>query len=351
MSFSLEPAGDAGQGAAVEVEGIDVAHELGLLLVDDEVAVLTPVVAEKPAERDGHFPVREPFPVSPGDVLRYGAGFLLRQAGHDRDEQLAFGVERPDVLLFEVHLHPGVLQLAHGGQGVYGVAGEPRHGLGDDQVDLARQCVGDHRLESGAVFGGGAGDAFVGVDSGELPAGVVGDVAGVVVDLRLIRGDLIFMAGGDSGVACDLANTRLVEGLAGVAAFGGRDRGDGARHLAFTPLSAEPFRFGFGDGPVFREGFGRCWCAAAVETVGAGVLPAGFDQLRPRGFLRRGPGGLLQVWPPRVTTGGAIGVVERVVVFPGHVDVVDARSEHVVVELVDTEDAGDEGGSSYLRVW
>lgn len=41
--------------------------------------------------------------------------------------------------------------------------------------------------------------------------------------------------------------------------------------------------------------------------------------------------------------GGAIGVVERVLVLPGHVDVVDASSEHVVVELVDAQHVGDEG--------
>ncbi|MDY3127465.1 MAG: hypothetical protein SOW59_04960 [Corynebacterium sp.] len=40
MAFGLELFGDAGQGAAVEVEGVDVAYELGLHLVDDEKEIV-----------------------------------------------------------------------------------------------------------------------------------------------------------------------------------------------------------------------------------------------------------------------------------------------------------------------
>lgn len=136
MAFGLELFCDAGQGAAVEVEGADVADEFGLFLVDNEVAVLASLVAEEPAERDGDFPVGEAFPVPPGDVLTDGACFLLRERTHDGDEEFAFGVERPGILLFEEHLYSGVLQLAHGGQRIDGVAGESGDTLGDDQVDL-----------------------------------------------------------------------------------------------------------------------------------------------------------------------------------------------------------------------
>ena len=91
----MESFGDAGQGAAVEVEGVNVADEFGLLLVDDEVAVGTSVVAEEPNEGDGDSPVREPFPVPSGDVLADGAGFLLREAGHDGDGHFNSLVEFP----------------------------------------------------------------------------------------------------------------------------------------------------------------------------------------------------------------------------------------------------------------
>ena len=203
VALFLEGAGNAGQGLTVEVEGVDVADGDGLGLVDDEVAVGAFVVAEEPSVRDGDFPIREPFPVPPRDVFGDGAGFFLREAGHDGDQQFTFGVEGSDVLLFEEHLHPGVLQRAHGGQGVDGVAGEPGHALGDDQINLPGQGIGNHVLEAGAVFGGSSGDAFVGVNTCQLPPGMVGDVAGVVVDLRLIRGDLVLVIGGDAGVACD----------------------------------------------------------------------------------------------------------------------------------------------------
>ncbi|CRH93139.1 Uncharacterised protein [Chlamydia trachomatis] len=172
----------------------------------------------------------------PRDVLGNGTGFLLRERAHDRNQQLAFGVECPDVLLFEVHLHSGVLQLAHGGERVDGIAGEPRDGLGDDEVDLARECVGDHGLESDAAFGGGAGDAFVGVDPGELPASVFGDVAGVVIDLRRIGGDLVFVVGGHASVACDAFDRWCVQAGSAVELAGCWDRGDRSYHVLFSYL-------------------------------------------------------------------------------------------------------------------
>ena len=47
------------------------------------------------------------------------------------------------------------------GEGVDGVAGEPRHAFGEDQIDFSGKGVGDHSFEAFAVFGRGAGDAFV----------------------------------------------------------------------------------------------------------------------------------------------------------------------------------------------
>ena len=122
------------------------------------------------------------------------------RAGHDRNEQLALGVQRVDVFLLEVDLDALFLELAHGSQAVHGVAGEAGDGLGDDEVYLSRQCVGDHLVEAFAPFGIGAGDALVGVHPGERPVGPFLDVMGVVVHLRLIAGELFVAVGGDAGV-------------------------------------------------------------------------------------------------------------------------------------------------------
>ena len=77
----------------------------------------------------------------------------MGEGTHDGDEELAFGVEGPDAFFFEEDLHAFVFEGSNGGERVDGVAGEPGHTLGDDQVDLAVERVGDHLLESSAVFG------------------------------------------------------------------------------------------------------------------------------------------------------------------------------------------------------
>lgn len=66
---------------------------------------------------------------------------------------------------------------------------------------------------------------------------MVGDVAGVVVDLRLIRGHLVLMIGRDAGVADDFTDRGLPQRGAGVQAASGWDRGDGTSHQR-SPRSA-----------------------------------------------------------------------------------------------------------------
>ena len=92
--------------------------------------------------------VREPLPLSPGDVFRDGAAFLLGQAGHDGDEQLPFAVQGVDILLLEVDLHAPLLQPADGGEAVHGIPGEAAHTFCDDEVDLSRQRIRNHAIEA-----------------------------------------------------------------------------------------------------------------------------------------------------------------------------------------------------------
>ncbi len=201
----LDPLGgellrDAVVGLAREEHVVDAPDDLGLLGVDNQLAVGTTVVAEEPVERDRDLPVGEPLPLSPCAVLGDAAAFLLRQRAHDGDEQLALAVESPDVLLLEIALDAFLLELPDGRQAVHGVAGEAADALGDDEVDLSGQSVGDHPLEALAALGGCARDALVGVDVHELPVVPALDVVGVVVDLRLVAGELVVVVGGDAGV-------------------------------------------------------------------------------------------------------------------------------------------------------
>ena len=64
----------------------DEPHDFRLRLVDGEIAVLALVVAEKARVAYGELAVGELFPKPPCDVLGDGAGFLLRQAAEDGQE-------------------------------------------------------------------------------------------------------------------------------------------------------------------------------------------------------------------------------------------------------------------------
>ena len=108
-----------------------------------------------------------------------------------------------EVFFLKEHLDLGFLEPSDGGEAVDGVACEAADALGDDQVDLARQCIGYHRPEPLAVCGAGAADALVGVDAGEVPLGLVLDQVRVVVYLGLVGGILVLPVGRDAGIACD----------------------------------------------------------------------------------------------------------------------------------------------------
>ena len=71
-------------------------------------------LAKKLAVRQADLAVREPFPLTPCDVLGNGARLLLSQRGHDGDEQFTFGVQRENVFFLEENLNAFFLQLADG---------------------------------------------------------------------------------------------------------------------------------------------------------------------------------------------------------------------------------------------
>ena len=97
-----------------------------------------------------------------------------------------------------------LLQLTDRGQGVHRVAGKAADRFRYDEIDLACQCIGNHLLEAFAVLGAGAGNAFIGIHIHELPAVMVPDEVGVVVQLSLIAGLLFLMVRTDAGVSRDL---------------------------------------------------------------------------------------------------------------------------------------------------
>ena len=83
--------------------------------------------------------ISKPLSLAPGDVFGDAAALLLSQGGHDRNQQFALGIQRPDVLLLKENLHTAFLELAHRDQTVDSVAGEAADGLGDDQIYHANE--------------------------------------------------------------------------------------------------------------------------------------------------------------------------------------------------------------------
>ena len=93
-----------------------------------------------------------------------------------------------------------LLQLADGGQAVHGVAGKAAHRLGDDEVDFPGEGIGDHLIETSPALCVRAGNALIRIDRHKFPLLVALDVPGIVVDLRLVAGELLITVGGHAGI-------------------------------------------------------------------------------------------------------------------------------------------------------
>ena len=100
-----QPGGNAVRRHALQEHTVDAADDDRLVLIQDEIAIGTPVVAKKPLEGYGDLAVCKPLSLSPGTVLGNTAAFLLRQGGHNGDKQFSLAVQRPDVFLFKIDLH------------------------------------------------------------------------------------------------------------------------------------------------------------------------------------------------------------------------------------------------------
>ena len=104
-----------------------------------------------------------------------------------------FGVEGHDILFLKEALATGLLQLADGGQTVYGISGETADGFGHDQVNLPGKGIPDHTIEAVPVLGVDGTDALVRVDLDEIPIRIFPNKLGVVIHLCFIRGNDFFL--------------------------------------------------------------------------------------------------------------------------------------------------------------
>ena len=227
--------GDGIGGVAPQELCVNAADNLRLFFVDHQVAVRPPVVAQESAEGHRNLAVGKALALTPGAVLGNAAALLLGQRGHDRQHQLALAVEGPDVLLLKVNLDALVLELADGGQAVDGVAGEAGDALGDNQVDLPVERIVYHALEALAPAGVAAGFALVRVYGNKLPVRASLDVVGVIIDLRLIAGELLVLVRGNTGVGSNPASGARDRRPGRMQRNGGGDHPDVLCHCASLP--------------------------------------------------------------------------------------------------------------------
>ena len=115
-------------GFPLEQLPVDAPDDLRFLRHDLRQSVGTFAIAQELAVRDADLPIGEALSLPPGDIFGDAAAFLLGKARHDGDEQFPFGVEGHDILFLEEALTASLLQLADGGQTVYGVPGETAGG-------------------------------------------------------------------------------------------------------------------------------------------------------------------------------------------------------------------------------
>lgn len=211
---------------ALKEHGVDALNNGRLLPVDHQIAVRPTVVAEESVERNRDLAVCKALPLAPGAVFRYAPAFLLRQRGHDGQEQFALPVERPDILFFKIALDAVFLELADGGQAVHRVPGKTADALGHDEVDFPVQRIRDHAFEALAVLGAGARDACVRIDIDELPIVPALDVIRVVINLGLVAGELVVVVSGNTRITGDPALFLLRDRRSCETGQRGRDGGN-----------------------------------------------------------------------------------------------------------------------------
>lgn len=185
--------GDGICGFPLRELAVDAFDDLRFFRDDLRQSVGTFAIPQKLTVRDADFPVGEALSLPPGNVFGDAAAFLLGKARHDGDEQFPFGVEGHDILFLKEALATGLLQLADGGQTVYGVPGKTADGLGDDKVDLSGQGIPDHAVEAVPALGVDGTDALISVDLHEVPIRIFPDELGVIIHLCFIRGNDFFL--------------------------------------------------------------------------------------------------------------------------------------------------------------
>lgn len=131
------------------------------------------------------------------DVFR----FALRNRAIDGDVKLRGRIDAVQVLFLKVDIHFDLPQHSGDFDAVEGVSSKPADGFDDDHIHLAALALSNQFVELIPLFHAGAGDALIGINACQLPAGFSTDALGVVVHLILIAVKLLILLGGYPAVS------------------------------------------------------------------------------------------------------------------------------------------------------
>ena len=173
-------------------------HHGGLILVDHQPPVVLSVAEDTAVAQ--HHTVFDGLLVSELHAAGQLAQFVLGDAGHDGQAQLAVLVQGVDVVILEEHPDPGVQQFTGVLDGVQSVTGKTGDLLGDDEVKESGAAVLYHAVEVFALPRGGGRQALVNVALHIGPVGIFSDQAFVVLNLVAQRIELFVALAGHASV-------------------------------------------------------------------------------------------------------------------------------------------------------
>ena len=211
------------EGKPIQKQPVYLPDGFRFALVYHNAPIRSFVITQEPAVGKTDLPVRKPLPVPPCGVLRNGTALFLRERGHDGDQQLPFAVECPYVFLFKIDLYAFLLQLPHRGQAVHRIPGKSADRLGDDQVYLPGKRIRHHLFKTLPMPCIRCADPFIRIYPGKLPIITPLDVRRIIIHLRRITCDLIFMVGADPRIPGDSPLYRAAGGNSRKTVDGGRD--------------------------------------------------------------------------------------------------------------------------------
>ena len=109
-------------------------------------------------------------------------------------------IDAVQILFFKVHIHLDFPQHSGDLDAVKGVSGKTADGFDDNHIHTPSFALADQLVELIPLFHTGAGDALVGINAYQLPAGFSANPFRVVIHLILIAVELFVLLGGYAAV-------------------------------------------------------------------------------------------------------------------------------------------------------